>query len=199
MSFNPAIPSRGDFLALSQKQLLSNFTSMYNAFLVDHVSLTAVDNAGMHNSITFRAQGGNPTTTPFQSAIYTKLISTVPQLFWRPNSDQTAIQLTNSNLNTLQTGAPSGDTQTSFIAGPFTVYFGILRNWPSGAPTGTVTLLPASTLLYVGLSTIIAHDPTLATTAAAVNVNANQFTVSYNNGSDGITSPPTIYYMAIGQ
>jgi len=197
VSFNPSVPNRGDFLAISQKQLLSNWNAMYNAFLVDHVSLTANDNSGRHDVLTLRPQATDPTTSSTQSAIYNKLdANNQPQLFFRPDTNQTPIQLTNSNLNTLQTGG--GSSQSSFLAGPFTIYFGFIVNCPNSQ---IVTLTPSSTLLYVGLTTNLnGNVPVgLASTAAAISINLNQFTVSYNATSGGITTPPTIYYMAIGK
>lgn len=210
MSFNPSIPNISDFTAISQQQILANFQAINNTFFIDHVALTAVEDVGQHKSLTFKYQVGNPTTAANQSAIYTKLDgSSLPQLFFRPSSDQTPIQLTNSNLNTLQTGA-SGDTQSSFLAGPFTIYMGIVRNPPDGT---VVTLLPSSTLEYVGLTTVISDDGTgrnpgvrSGSNAAAINIAANQFTISYNTAEftviiNGVPTilKPIIYYMAIGQ
>lgn len=197
MSFNSTIPNRGDFLALSQKQVLGNFTAINNAFLVNHVALTAVENVGMHTSLTFRPQVADPTTTPFQSALYNKLVTSVPQLFWRPNSNQSAIQLTNSNLNTIQTGA-SGDTQSSFIAGPFTIYLGIVRNC---GPFTSITVSPSSNLIYVGLSTILSNTakPGSNNNAQAINITGDTFTINYNSGNIAFVPFPTIYYMAIGK
>lgn len=195
MSFNPSIPIATDFRAVSQRQILSNFQAIASAWLENHVPLTAVENVGKHEVLNLRVQTVDPTTTANQSAIYNKLDgSGVPQLFFRPNANQTPIQLSNSNLNTLQTGA-TGDAQSSFIAGPFTIYFGFFANCPTGQ---VITVLPFSTLVYVGLSTILTGtlEPGLATTAAATGMAGNQFTVTYNNTQ--ITANPTIYYMAIG-
>jgi hypothetical protein len=194
LSFSASIPNRSDFLAISQKQLLANYTAIYNAFLVDHVNLTSNDNFGMHDDLTFRPQSADPVTDSSQSAIYSKIVSNFPQLFFKPDSNQTPIQLTNSNLNTIQTGAPDG-TQSSFLAGPFTIYMGFIRSCPSGQ---LVTLLPATNLLYVGLSTvIITVAQGLFTTAVATDITANEFTVTY--GVNALPRGATIYYMAIGQ
>lgn len=194
MSFNPNIPLAGDFLAVSQKQILANYQAIANTFLINHVPLTAEKNIGMHDALTLRPQNSDPTTSANQSAIYNKLVSTVPQLFFRPSSNQTPIQLSNSNLNTIQTGA-SPFTQSSYIAGPFTIYMGTIQNCPNGQ---LVTLTPSTTLKYVGLSTILpgARTPDLATTAVATGLSGNQFTVTYNTGQ--LTSNPTIYYTSIG-
>jgi hypothetical protein len=174
---------------------LANFQSINSTWLIDHVALTAVEDVGKHNALTFRPQVGDPTTSATQSALYSKLDgSSIPQLFFRSNSNPTPIQLTNSNLNTVQTGAP-GSTQTSFLAGPFTIYMGFILNCPD---TQLVTLLPSSTLLYVGLSTHLngTDVPGLASTSVATNIVGNTFIIRYNTTQ--ITNP-NIYYMAIGQ
>jgi hypothetical protein len=196
MSFSPNAPLPGDFLAISQKQILANFQAIANTWLIDHVPLTAVEDVGKHISLTLRPQAVDPTTLAGQSAIYNKLVSTVPQLFFRPDTNQTPIQLSNSNLNTLQTGA-SPSSQSSFLAGPFTIYFGFIPNATVGQ---LITLLPATTLKYVGLSTVLVgtDQVRIASTAAAFGMTANQFQITYNNSADGIPTPPTIYYTAIG-
>lgn len=195
MSFNPSIPVATDFRAVSQRQILSNFQAIASAWLENHVPLTAVDNVGKHEVLSLRFQTVDPTTAANQSAIYNKLVAGVPQLFFRPNTDQTPIQLSNSNLNTLQTGA-TGDAQSSFLAGPFTIYMGYIRDCPD---TQLVTLLPSSTLIYVGLSTILQGTVPvgIASTATATNIAANTFIVRYNNTQ--ITgNNATIYYTAVG-
>jgi hypothetical protein len=185
----------GDFTAISQKQMLANFQAINTTFLIDHVALTAVEDVGKHNALTLRPQNSDPTTAADQSAIYNKLVSGLPQLFFRPSSNQTPIQLSNPNLNTPQTFAP-GSTQSSFLAGPFTIYMGYIIGCANGQ---VVSLTPSSTLLYVGLSTHLLGNVSvgLASTSAAVGITANQFTVSYN--ATQITTNPLIYYMAIGQ
>lgn len=198
MGFNPSIPMPGDFLGISQKQILSNYQAIATAWLENHVPLTNVDNVGKHEVLTLRPQGSDPATTANQSAIYNKLVTGVPQLFFRSDTNQTPIQWSNSNLSTIQTGA-TPDAQSSFLAGPFTIYVGFFPNCPLGQ---IITVLPSSTLIYVGLSTILPSgvSPGIATTAAAFGMAGNQFQVTFNNTATGIPTPktPTIYYTAIG-
>ena len=194
MAFNPNIPVASDFLAVSQKQVLSNFQAIATAFLENHVPLTSEKNLGMHEVLILRPQSDHPTTTISQSAIYNKLVSSIPQLFFRPNSDQTPIQLSNEKLNTIQTGA-TADAQSSFIAGPFTVYVGYFIGCPNPQP---VTLLPASDLIYVGLSTVNPQGNIfLPNIAIATTIVANTFIIEYKFTPG--TTLPLINYMAIGK
>ena len=194
LSYNASIPNIGDFTAISQKQILANFQSINTTFFIDHVALTAVENVGKHNTLTLIPQSIHPITTN-QSAIYNKVISGLPQLFFRPSANQTPIQLSNSNLNTVQTGAPSS-TQSSFLAGPFTIYMGYIVNCPVSQ---LITLTPASTLIYVGLSTNKKNPTPVASqslrNAVATNINLNQFTIVRPAAS---LVNPDVYYMAIG-
>ena len=193
MSYNPNIPNPPDFLALSQKQILANFQTINKAFVQDHVAL-GLSNQGMHNSLTLRPQSIDPTTGANQCAIYNKLVSGTPQLFFRSNVGHSPIQWSNSNLSTLDTGSVKG-SQSSFLAGPFTIYMGFVLNSPNN---NIITLTPSSTLIYVGLSTSLNSPriPTTVNVAIPVNIAANQFTIRYVTA---LTIPPTIYYMAIGK
>lgn len=176
--------------------MLANYSAINDTWLINHVALTAVENVGKHSALVLRPTT-DPATAANQSAIYNKLVTSVPQLFFRPNTNATPIQVSNSNLNTIQTGAP-GDTQVSFLAGPFTIYFGYVT---AGGTPLVITLLPATTLKYVGVSTVLpAPNPNNPNTkqgynvSIATNITANQFTLerfSFLNAS-------TVYYMAIG-
>ncbi len=183
----------GDFLSISQKQMISNFQAINESFFQNHVGLTAEEDIGKHDLLSLVPQSGDPTTTITQSAIYNKLVSSVPQLFFRPNSNQTPIQLSNENLDTLQTGA-SGSVQSSFMAGPFTIYFGYVINCPNPQ---SVTLLPASNLIYVGLSTSHLGSVFLPNISIATTIVANTFIIEYNFPV-GATLP-VVYYMAVGK
>lgn len=186
----------GDFTAISQKQMLANFQAINTTFLIDHVALTAVKDVGQHNALTLRPQLVDPTTSAIQSAFYNKLVSTLPQLFFRSSSNQTPIQMSNSNLNTFETGAQPS-TQSSFLAGPFTIYMGYVVNCPDGQ---VVVVSPASTLVYAGLTTFLRNFRSLTPSiASAINITGSQFTIHYDPLLISFTPPPTIYYMAIGK
>lgn len=194
MSYSSNIPIVTDFIQKSQKQMLANFQAINQSFFKNHVGLTSNEDAGKHKVLLMRPTT-DPTTSSAQCALYNKLITSVPQLFYRPASNGTPIQMSNSNLNTVQTGAPPG-TQVSFLAGGFTIYMGFVVNCPN---LQVVTLTPSTTLIYVGLTTLFprgqipANIPKIPT---AINLSINQFTVTYGNFSPATN--PTIYYMAIG-
>lgn len=142
---------------------------------------------GYHTSFTMPRQTVDPTTGSTQIALYNKFdASNVPQLFFRPNNNQTPIQLTNDNLSFVQ-NSTVGDRQSTFLAGPFTIYQGFIIN---ATDNQVVTLTPASTLEFVNLIALTKS----ANGAVPVSLTANQFTIRLGGGAQ----PRTIYYYAIG-
>jgi hypothetical protein len=182
MSFNPAIPVVTDLMAQSQIQCNANFTAINNAFSRNHFPLSENDDKfnGMHNLLLFAEQPGDPTTTAGQVALYTKLISNIPELFFRPQSDATPIQLTYPSIQFLQ------NPGYTFVAGPFIVYMGFVEGVTSGQ---TITPTPTSTLLYAGVTVL---SDTIDYANAVIS--GSSFTVNLTSGG-----PKTIYYFVIGK
>lgn len=198
MSYNTSIPQVNNPTRQSFFQLRSNFQAIDAAFSENHVGLRQDPSfSGMHKVVVFRSQGSDPNTSSTQVALYNKLVSTIPQLFFRPKSNGTPIQLTYQSISTgLDPANPPNYLlrQYSFIAGPFVIYGGLIK----AATNGTVvTLLPATTLLYVGLTMvgIAFSNPALSFSAIATSVAANSFTISYNPN----LQTKDIYYFAIGK
>ena len=179
MSFNPNIPVITDPIVQSSSQIRANFQVINNAFADNHVGLTQDTNfAGMHNNLTMQPSA-DPLTSATQIAIYNKLDSNlIPQLFFRASANGNIIQMTGPNLKTGQdtlTPITYFPEQYSFIAGPFTIYGGILKN----PATGFVkNLTPTTTLLYVDL---IAANSSKKQTSYVIptNVSGSSFTVTY--------------------
>jgi hypothetical protein len=190
MSYNPNIPLVNDQILQSFRQIRSNFQAINAAFSSNHPSLTiSSDNLGRHNVLVLRPQSADPTTSSSQVAIYNKLVSTIPQLFFRPSSNATPIQMSYQSVST----DPSAGQQYTFLPGPFILYGGKL----SGVSNNQlVSLSPNSNLLYVGLTVIAAGTGTIIQEAIPINVSGSSFNVGIQN------SPVTtvdLYYTALGQ
>lgn len=188
MAFNPNIPLVTDQILISYKQLKNNFQAINNAFVANHIGLTQdATISGMHSTLDCRPQTGDPTTSSTQIALYNKLVNSIPELFFRPPSDGTPIQMTYPSIK-----IDGSSNQYSFIAGPFIVYGGTLTGPTNGQ---VITLTPGTTLLYVDLIAIAPVNPQNAGYAipTALNTPANSFT---------FTAPQTVvsnwYYFAIG-
>lgn len=190
MSFNASIPVITDPILQSSYQLKANFQAINAAFSTNHVGLTQNSEfSGMHNFVTLRPQNSDPATSATQIALYNKLVSSVPQMFYRPNNSQTPIQMTYSSLKADET-----NTQYSFVAGPFIVYGGLISN-----PTYNqlVSLSPGTTLLYVDLIIVNMQFPAGAFIIQAIptNISGNSFNITFQN----IAHPNfDVYYFAIG-
>ena len=201
MSYNTGIPLGTDTMLKSQQQIRTNFQAINAVFGTNHLSMNSEINVGRHNLLLMRPPSVNPaldpTTTANQIALYQKIVAGTPQLFFRPNSNQTPIQMTNSNLLTgIMSTAPVTYflKQYSFLAGPFTIYGGLIK----GATNGQVVpLTPATTLVYVGLNIEFTEPivPETSTGAFPTSVSGSSFTISY---APDLGSPQNIFYLAIG-
>jgi hypothetical protein len=198
MSFNPNIPIGTDPILQSQAQLKANFQAIGQAFSNNHIPLTSdSDFSGMHNVITLRPQTGDPTTGVDQTAIYNKIVASIPEMFFRPNSDQTPIQMTYPSIRTGLQTAP--DTyfpdQYSFAAGPFIIYGGLIKGVSNGDGK---TLAPGTNLIYIDLIVVSLAFPTQTKCYEAIptNILGTSFNMTW---SPTILDKLDIYYFAIGQ
>jgi hypothetical protein len=197
MSYSASIPVASDPILRSQRQIKANFQEINQAFANNHVPLQQQDFKGMHNVLTLRPQSGDPTTTATEVALYNKLVSSVPEIFYGPASSATPIQMTYQSIST----DPAAVQQYSFVAGPFVVYGGLIKNPTQGQ---TVTLTPGTTLLYVDLimADVVKPQDNFVTTAVPTSISGNSFNISF--GARSFPGPFSsslkfdVYYFAIG-
>lgn len=199
MAYNNNVPLGTDPILQSYGQLRANFQAIDAAFADNHVGITQDEKiAGKHNMLTLRPVSPDPATLANQIALYNKLVSSVPELFYRPNNNQTAIQLTYPSLQTgLQSTNPDVyfAQQYTFVAGPFIIYGGRITAPTSGQ---LVTLTPGTTLLYVDLTVTNPQSGlpiNRSNTAVPTGIAGNSFTITYSNLILGTID---IYYFAIG-
>lgn len=198
--YNNAIPQAGDFRQVSQQQIKSNFQSINTVWANNHAALTDADQTfqGMHDVLTMRPQMSDPITAAGQVALYNKLVSSIPELFFRPQSNATPIQLTYPSLQTdLQSTNPNVyyQQQYTFAAGPFVIYGGLIKNASKGQ---VVTLSPSSTLIYVGLTTAnFVGSPSATKSTIPTNITGSAFTITCQTFAVGTTFD--VYYIAIGK
>lgn len=186
MSYNPNIPQSTSKRTISQRQILINFQSIFRAMANNHSPL-GLGTQGKHTVLILRSQGSDPTTSATQTAIYQKLVTGVPNWFYRPASNGTPIQMSYPSVNLTTVNA-----NYTFVAGPFVFYTGKVLNPTNGQ---TVTLLPATTLRYVGLGVNNFNGGGIFTQGvAATNVAANSFKIEFQNG----VATRDVYYLAIG-
>lgn len=196
-SFNPNIPTVGDFILQSFSQLRANFQAINAAMGKNHFGMTIDEaNAGKHNSITLQnqsAMAGNPVTSATQCALFSKQANGASNVFFSPNNSQTPIQLTYPSINT------GTLTTHTFIAGPFIVYCGFVNQ-----PTlnQTVNLTPASTLIYIDLQVGFPNqiDAIIPAVATPTDIIGSSFKITYPTA---FSLDPTfkfgVFYIGIGK
>lgn len=194
-SFNPNIPAVTDPILQSNFQIKANFQAIAQAFASNHFRLNGdPSTSGNHSYLTMRPQSGDPTTDATQVALYSKIASSIPQLFFMPNNAQTPIQLTYTSIS-----VDDPEQMYSFIAGPFIVYGGRVDNVVNNQ---TITLSPGTTLLYVELTAVGISKQFYNTLpqfkALAQPIPINITGTSFDVYNEQFTGTLNIYYFAIG-
>lgn len=93
MTYNRNIPQATDNISVSQGQILSNFQAIDSGttgegigFARDHITMTDASNGGMHNIVDYYVNQSSDPTLSGVSALYTKSVSSLSQLFFRNSS-----------------------------------------------------------------------------------------------------------------
>ena len=95
MTYNPNIPQASDFIAVSQVDLLNNFTSANTIMDVNHYPFNnGTSNAGKHKHVSLPEQSAAPATAADEGAVYTKDVSNKTELFYRYDSSGREYPLT---------------------------------------------------------------------------------------------------------
>ena len=192
MSYNTTIPQANSKRIISQRQIQANYTAIFNAFAKNHSALGNNDLQGKHNILILRSQAVDPATTATQTAIYNKLIATVPNIFYRPNNSQTPIQLTYPSVKIDSTVSD----QYTFVAGPFVVYGGLITNATDGQIVNLALTGPATTLRTVLLcSRNFSGGNALIGWAIPTNIGGTSFTIRFQVY---IGQTRDVHYLAIG-
>lgn len=84
MSYLPGIPLATDKPSQSQGQIKDNFTALNTIFGINHVKFDAATGNGEHTLVTINdVQAADPGAVDPKSALYTKDVSGIPQLFFQ--------------------------------------------------------------------------------------------------------------------
>jgi len=96
MTFNANIPQAGDFLSVSQIDMLRNFNTMNSIFERDHTPLGEglVEDRGKHVKLDLPSQAADPVTAANVQALYTKDTAGIPELYSRLENSGTVDQWT---------------------------------------------------------------------------------------------------------
>jgi hypothetical protein len=143
--YNPNIPSGpSDSIGKNQSDFLNNFSTLYQAFLKNHVPLDAPSGAGNHTIVQLLDQTSQFQTDLGEISLYANTVSDqTDQLFMQYQGNQTPFQFSNYQLYTLQ--PINNPTQFfTFLPGNILVYFGMITvKFTSITASVAFNLLPA--------------------------------------------------------
>lgn len=138
--YNPEIPQREDFIADGQTGFLDNFTTLYDAFVKNHVALDDATNPGDHTNIQLVEQTQSPSTQSQEISIYSKKVDgQTDQLFMRYPSNGKEFQITNYQIYSIPATATQ-EAYFSFLPGGIIVYFG--TSFCAGTTTFNININP---------------------------------------------------------
>ncbi len=145
-TYDPNVPEfRSDSLDTTQPQLQRNFQALFDAFLLNHVSLTAASNAGNHNIIELLERANPINTNASEINVYSKDDpGTTDQLFMRYQLNSPEFAITPYQIYSVKNIVSNGVVITrffTFLPGKILVYFGTMSG--AAARTVTLTLQPA--------------------------------------------------------
>lgn len=198
MAYNPNIPQASDKRAVSQSQIRANYQAINEAFAENHAGLTQdVTIRGKHNMLVLQDQGmTDPTTSANEIAVYNKLVSSIPNVFLRPSSNQTPIQMTYSSIG-ITTSPNYGLQQYTFMAGPFLIHGGRIA---TPANNQTVILTPLTTILHVSLNMVNYKKTSTGLgpleTVIPTAISGNSFKILFVTQPAGVTFD--VYYLVVG-
>lgn len=142
--YNGNIPQPNDIPALSQPQLLNNFSALQDAFNKNHVALSDIVNRGLHKFVEMPVQSGAQTTAVGEIELHAQTSNGRSCLYYSRDNDATT--LTQLTVGVKPFKSTSG---YSFIPGGMIIQWG-QENF-SGS-TGTIDFpiaFPVSALMVV--------------------------------------------------
>lgn len=166
----------------SQSQIRDNFTQISNSYGTDHVAFTG-STQGYHKQITLNAPlAADPGRAGNVCSVYTKLINSVPQLFFQ-----------NSSKVEQLTGVSSLASNGYLFVGGIVIQWGVTNN-TSGSPTTSVPVsFPYTFSTGVYSITANANGP-----GVFVYVNSPSTSGFTARLSSAIANGIGFYWMAIG-
>ena len=124
--YNPNIPQRKNTLADSQIDFLNNFSTLYTAFMANHIPLDAVSGAGNHTNVQMFEQQKNDQfqTNVDEISVYCKNVEgQTDQIFLRYQGNQDEFQFSTYQIYSLPVSTVATRFFT-FLPGNVIIFFG---------------------------------------------------------------------------
>lgn len=194
MAYNPNIPQAADQIAVSQADLLANFTALSTFLNINHVDFASADQ-GKHKFVSFPQQGSSPATAATEVALFSKVsaLTGVPELYFRNATNGAEYEFTSyENATNGWARLPSG----------------VLLKWGNASANGATAITfpvagtnPVFTAVYsaqVSVNTIGGGntDPNTFVTVNAIST--TQLTVFGSARTTVTTTPVNFTYLVIG-
>jgi hypothetical protein len=198
--YNSQIPLVKTTIAEAQKLFLNNFSTLFNAFGMNHVALNDPTNPGNHNVVQLLEQTISESTQSHEISIYSKKVEgQTDQIFMRQQGNGKEFQLTQYQIYSLipleLDGVIYQKRYFSFLPGGVIVYFGEII--PFGNPF-YISLEPAvcsnisginlcpiggleSGLVQSNVSITGVNGKATAIQLTSVEANANQYYLAFGN------------------
>lgn len=158
--YNTQIPVVETSIAQAQKLFLNNFSTLFDAFSVNHVPLNDPTNPGNHNVIQLLEQVTGESTQSQEISLYTKKVpGQTDQIFMRYQGNGKEFQLTEYQTYFIKK-TPLQEAYFTFLPGGLIIYFG--RVFSKGTTTFNIDIQPApqknvSGVNLAGIDTISAQ------------------------------------------
>jgi len=175
MAYLNNIPAASDILAISQGQILENFSQLQTQFSVDHDSLLAAGASGKHLKLTLPERAADAATGVNEGALYTKDSGTQTELYYREENNGTVVQLTsNGGIGFVRAFcsflyaavSPFSPTGTGYNIGAGS----IVRNSAGNYTITFTNALPSANYTVVGSSQDGLIFSVISKNAASVNI-----------------------------
>lgn len=187
MTYNPSKPAPNDLLSDSQLDIQTNFSVANTSFGKNHFPFDdATVNNGKHKFVQMPNSAALPAgLAALEGTLYTKLNSTVSELYYSPDASTDEYQLTRTISASFATFATNPGW--SFLPGGLLIQFGSVSASSAGtAITFPVTFTSAVYSLTIGITN---------TSGARISSISNSGATFVNNGS----GPTTVYWTVIGK
>jgi len=209
MTYNPSIPQPTDFISDSQPQILNNFTALNSVFSRNHVAFDVATNSGNHKFVELRNTAAIPAPIPALNAgegtIYTKMISSVSQLFYTDDASGNEYQLTRdipasfslfgTNTNNYNASGANFTGGWSYLPGGLLIQYGNASNQVNG---DTIPFPVAFTTGAFSISVTGHYNSSSRGFWWVKTQTTTNFTVTaIDNGGTSIST--TLYWFAIGK
>lgn len=158
--YNTQIPVVETSIAQAQKLFLNNFSTLFDAFSVNHVPLNDPTNPGNHKVVQLIEQVTGESTQSQEISLYTKKVhGQTDQIFMRYQGNGKEFQLTEYQTYFIKKTSLQ-EAYFTFLPGGLIIYFG--RVFSKGTTTFNIDIQPApqkniSGLNLAGIDTISAQ------------------------------------------